>query len=913
MGYDKDYEVLPITFERGLVESVEDMMLPPGACSVMHNYIADPAGNARVRYGWMKGSTTGLPATRKGIGAGIYNIPTKPRVRQKFLQASSVAPSNTTQHTINMTLNKPMVAGNAAILAFVATTGTMTNWTITDGWIPMSSTQDSVEVSNWYFNPSVDATTTFTINVTLSVSGQFTYRYIFFELENLATDLTTPTNMMGEIHPFFISFDTTWNNVVPSVAVLSNATATISTHSPGPGGSGGYSNPDTGDPIGYDFIRVVRDGADPFSLQTPAGTSGIPVSASTQYTASSWLKRTSGTLTYSIDIRWYTSAGSLISTSGGTEQSPTSTFARYSTTATSPSNAAYAAIRWESAGTGTLGNDLYIDAVQFEQAASASTWHHPLITQMDLYPAAAGTTNYSWTSQATTAHVLNSISALPEPVALEIAVVGTGSNSQTYSNAESPWVIDQITDIGTLMRQGIYYAQDTNVANTTLTLTANGAAPVKYWLFRFPGANYETTVNNLYVAHNNTTTMDIYQIDEDTLGTGGTWSLLESLPYPFANSPVAFTTGNQKLFYTHIGMANPRSYGAQGVVPPGLADLTGAPSGRCIAWHKSRLFIGGTLGNPERLAYSEVDDDTNWTTGTSGYIDVGLGDGEAIEDIAPVEDGLLIGKKTSLWFLVGAGPSSFRLYKLPSMGGIAPGRTITPTAYGAFCLGDETIQVYSGGAVNQISGNVVDSWNFRDNGGLWATGAVVNDTFYACDGATGALSLDLLEGTWATEGTSNHSTEGIRGMYNKGNTLFYYTNSATSASILNYRQEPHGVRQKDFDTLTETFTLTTPEIWPTGPEEKFTPRYLFLKLYQRFGDANDTALTITPYFEGRAQTNLTVTPEATAGTRWYRFSIGEEKGVSSLQFRFQQAAASGTTAVFDICEVSVGVNVEKVR
>ena len=82
MGYDEDYRLLPITFERGLNESVEADMLPPGTASYLENWVADPAGNLRTRRGWQRGSTTSQPSVKSGLGMGAVSSSGGAKLRQ---------------------------------------------------------------------------------------------------------------------------------------------------------------------------------------------------------------------------------------------------------------------------------------------------------------------------------------------------------------------------------------------------------------------------------------------------------------------------------------------------------------------------------------------------------------------------------------------------------------------------------------------------------------------------------------------------------------------------------------------------------------------------------------------------------------------------------------------------------------
>jgi hypothetical protein len=110
------------------------------------------------------------------------------------------------------------------------------------------------------------------------------------------------------------------------------------------------------------------------------GTPNFPVTPSTQYTASTYLRAGVGhstSLNGRADIRWYTDAGVTISTSNGTSSSVTSTgWSRKSVTATAPANAAFAVVfsTFVYGGANNTGFRYYATALQMETAATASAW-----------------------------------------------------------------------------------------------------------------------------------------------------------------------------------------------------------------------------------------------------------------------------------------------------------------------------------------------------------------------------------------------------------------------------------------------------------------------------------------------------------------------------------------------------------
>jgi len=447
--------------------------------------------------------------------------------------------------------------------------------------------------------------------------------------------------------------------------------------------------------------------------------------------------------------------------------------------------------------------------------------------------------------------------------------------------------------------------QSVGVTVSTSSDHGSAIATFKSWFTGTPGSALRA--GRFVVAQDDTTEYDLFQIDSDDLASGSL-SSVESVSVSSTAGLVAFAPGFSRLFYTHPLFETTRAWdGLTG------AAVTGSPAGRCIAVHKDRLYVGGTNGDPTLLFFSEVGDPGIWDSGTASNIPVGSSDGEPIEDITPFQDGLLIGKQTSLWYLSGSGPDNYRLIRLP-IGGAAPGRSILSTPNGAIVAGRKDVWLVNGGTVDLISGPIRESYGIT---GDWMTVSFVNDQAYILDQGSGtAWVIDFSNGgTWREERIDSATTEGPACIYNQDNRQLYTPKAATVGSLLNYRELPGSARQKDFDTLTQTWVAWTPEIWPVGPQEKITPRYLFLKLRQRAGDAGDNAISVTPVYDGIAITARTITPAAAAAVDWYRLDIGDNvsgKGVSSAQFKIEHTLDSTETAVFDIEELTFGFNVESV-
>lgn len=172
-----------------------------------------------------------------------------------------------------------------------------------------------------------------TVNLAISTGNAF------FSGSISASDITGSTIEVGTDTNMLSRINATFGNLVATTSDISwVADANI----------GGLSIEVTLDrPLfhGVSELAIYSAAAGNMSVRTPTGTSGIAVSPNTQYTAMVHYRDAGTVRQVRTDIKWYTAAGALISTSTGTAVTQTSsqyTMARV--VATSPGTAAYAAI-----------------------------------------------------------------------------------------------------------------------------------------------------------------------------------------------------------------------------------------------------------------------------------------------------------------------------------------------------------------------------------------------------------------------------------------------------------------------------------------------------------------------------------------------------------------------------------------
>jgi len=278
--------------------------------------------------------------------------------------------------------------------------------------VPSATFSDVVAEGNVYYTDIETAYDTQDIvnDITLTNAGSRASSYGSDKYEEYTvtwvdTDPTSISDWGGRKYELETNL---WTNTVgqnlifnPSLAYFSNyngsgtgsTTFTRQLLSDMATGATGYLSTGTTQPVNYAggyVMRAVVGGAnDPTVIFVQGGDSAIsgvtnyasvPVTPSTQYTASSYLRAGVGhtaSLTGRVDIRWYTEAGVTISTSSGTAGTITSTgWTRRTVTATAPANARFAVMftTFVYAGANNSGFRYYSTAAQLEQASSASTW-----------------------------------------------------------------------------------------------------------------------------------------------------------------------------------------------------------------------------------------------------------------------------------------------------------------------------------------------------------------------------------------------------------------------------------------------------------------------------------------------------------------------------------------------------------
>lgn len=394
------------------------------------------------------------------------------------------------------------------------------------------------------------------------------------------------------------------------------------------------------------------------------------------------------------------------------------------------------------------------------------------------------------------------------------------------------------------------------------------------------------------MANNDGATYDIFSVDRDSLAAGTFTALESNVGDSTAGAPVAFALGLGATWYTAPSFTAVRQY--TGSTP---AAVAGSPSAaRCLAVHKERLWVGAGT----RLSYSQVGNGTIWTGRGSSYFEIGRDDGEPLEDVVSFADGLVISKRTSAHFLVGDDPSSFAHVQLRDGGG-APGRSLLATNYGCIMAGREVVYLFDGANVQPISRGIESTYGVAD--GDFVSLAYADGCCYIADGGKGYVFVyDFVSQGWHLEQIGDVPGEAAAVLFSYGETQLQGPVSSTVGSLLNYRNFPHPVRGKDYDSLAMVYDAATGDLWPSGPKYPITLRNMWLQTRQRDGAEDESNLAVRiDYDDGSYEEGVVVTGALAAPrVRRQRLDFGSSRGVGSMKLSFSHEVPTGQTIAFDI-------------
>lgn len=392
----------------------------------------------------------------------------------------------------------------------------------------------------------------------------------------------------------------------------------------------------------------------------------------------------------------------------------------------------------------------------------------------------------------------------------------------------------------------------------------------------------------------------------------GTWVNIEDLTVSaYPNTLVDFAPGFDGIAYTHPDLANSRWWDGTAAGTPVV--MTGSPSGRSICYYKNRFWVGGKVGNALRLYYSDIGNKDSWPA--NNFIDVDPISGGGIEDLRVVQDGLLVATSDGLYYVTGESLSNFVVHSIQQDLVAKAGRSICSTSYGTLIAGIRQVWLWEGGSTaHPVSRPIEDSYNITGN---FATTASVDEIVHILDEGTKQMWVyDMANKAWHIETVAAAGGPGV--IYGYENMLIFGTKSNTSATTygLYYRAQPGSQWGKETGESL-SFVADTGELWFSGVQKRHTPRYLWVQVRQRGGTATDAALSITPVFDGVAQTVQQFTPVACGPgqekTVHDVFFIGTKTPIWNVKFQFAHSLTSDDSAQFDIERVLYEFDIETAR
>ncbi len=420
------------------------------------------------------------------------------------------------------------------------------------------------------------------------------------------------------------------------------------------------------------------------------------------------------------------------------------------------------------------------------------------------------------------------------------------------------------------------------------------------WGFTPPPVSPDTVDFYLVMAlAQDSTTYKIYQIPRDDVTTG-TWELLDTVTDALTNSAlVSFAQGAGHLIWTASTLNYPRSIELATLSASNLADMQSL-AGRTVAYHKDRLFMAGSTQNPSRLYFSQIGEPTEFVTATD-FIDIGGDDGEAIQDLSSVEGLLLVPKTNRAYLISGSGVESFFVNEL-SGGTAAVGRSAVRTPYGTILAGDDDVWVVQGGGTDPMSRPLGGGYDIQ---GAVSTSYAQDMALIADTGRAGRVwRVNLVTGAWSEETTSNGSLEeAVYITFSLNGRLYYGTND--SDSQVGGTRRLTSARNYDETTNAIDFHAATGRMAMFGPQVRYTPRHLYLQLRLHDTDKPNVLFLTVETNIGSRDFHYDVTQE----TQREYLSVGWAKGIEWVKFSFS-ADSSPEHSAIDIEKAVLSVATE---
>lgn len=401
---------------------------------------------------------------------------------------------------------------------------------------------------------------------------------------------------------------------------------------------------------------------------------------------------------------------------------------------------------------------------------------------------------------------------------------------------------------------------------------------------------------------------------------GASWDNDRFVPMTMAGGRLLYCTEDMSLIRAWNGVAGT------------VATIGNSRTGRTMCYYKNRVFTGGGAETvdpadipenvntfstqPWRLWFSglvpaNITGTGHWDTtdldNPAGFIEVGKDDGQNIEFIVPFDQGILIGKTDSLYYLVGTSPATFQLIPLDA-GETAPGRSIVVSPYGAVILGRSEAFIFKGNIPEPIDTPVADSYGMT---GEYLSGAYIDGAVHIVD-ANRDLSCvyDLENDTWRTEVVG--VAPGVNFSYQGRMITCPWNSNMTEMGF--YRDIPDGERGKDQGYALST-QATTPEMWLGGVTSPATVRHCYVRYRVRRSSTGtqDTAqpLVVKLYKNGTLHVTQNIVVPSAEGV--YRERLDLKGTMYSTKFDFSFTGLATDRQSVDIEEVELFVETEPAR
>lgn len=895
----QSYQEAPITFEKGLVKSIEDSVVDPGMAADLMNWVPQATGGLRARNKWRSIPTSGLPSTRSARGFSVVGRAATPSVL-RYATNATTAGSTVISAQVNATAGNMLIAsvancldntpsgwtkvirstqtGNLAVYAKTAIGGSESvQFTTMSGGgslvlyeatnCGMPTTSDSKQDSNLTTNPKV-------ISLTGSQSSGLGI--------SVYLNATQPGAFGGSTFTKVFSYDSTSANTTHSYLVTTSS-CQDSKNAPAAGDDvymvlAFFPGTNLTQRVFDVLYALATSDHNALSFTVTKVTNGSSTTDATTYTTASVAPSAAGNFALFV-----------VSNKSATADAPTSVTGTngWGGTWTQVATVAASSIRLTVYRSKTVSTTAGTVTVNFPATQGTAAWGILELTAPSEYvPTESEVIVQTATGSGSGTSVSLSLANFAKTSNSTLLFTADTSTAGGGWTAESGWT----NPLDTGSTEGLTAAAFKTKDSDETPSATHASLP---WVAIAAEVNTTASPNGyrLYTM----------PFDELVSGSGSSWTFFGKQNAPDNSQLCAMAQGGGYVLISSPSMPAARLINISSKTTTDIT--TTVEPGRTVAFHKNRFFIGGSSLNPSRLFFSDLANPTSWPA--NNYIDINGDDGEAIEDIVSVENLLLILKTTSAWVLSGSGIESFFLTRLPGGGAIA-GRSATITPYGTIAAAKEKVWNIQGGGADIIS-RPLGADGYSSVGPV--SGGLSGDKVFILDGSSKTMwAYDMTSGSWHQEKT------GDTGDDNKPYVMWGYRDylfwgpkeSTTTAGGFRSLAKDQGTDETGAPVGS---SAKTGKLALFGPGVRYTPRHLFYQV--RCGSGTPQPITVNVYYRGGTAT-FTYTPSADTVAR-VREDIGAIKGTDWIQIEFSYPSNTTGAAPVDIEKVTLGMDIERWR